>query len=108
MTKRAAKLGTAAVLCALAVTLLAGFGAAPDVVRLRPATKRPPELPIALFSHEEHRPIGCHGCHPGLFSTPRPRVTHAAMKVGHYCGACHDGKRAAAVAKLECRSCHAK
>lgn len=93
----------------LAVALLAAFAAAPDGVRLRRGSeKRPKDLPTATFFHSAHGTLQCYGCHPGIFTSPRPRVTHKEMKQGRYCGACHNGRSAVDVKKLECRSCHVR
>lgn len=89
--------------------VLAGFAAAPDVVYLDSAAREPRKAPPpARFSHGEHRAFGCYECHPGLFSTPRTRVTHADMKQGVACGACHDGRAARSFQELGCKSCHTK
>ena len=93
-------------LAALGVLLLSGFGAAPDVVVLGPKGPHAP-VPPALFSHQGH-PLPCHQCHPGLYSPPPVRLTHAQMSAGQSCGACHQGERAVAIGKLPCQQCHVK
>lgn len=93
----------------VAAALFAGFAAAPDVVYLDAASRQPRKSPPpARFSHGEHRAFGCYECHPGLFSAPRTRVTHADMKRGLACGACHDGGHARSFKELGCQSCHTK
>ncbi len=59
-----------------------------------------------VFVHGPHTAkMPCKTCHTRLFRTGRNRpVTMAEMEKGRSCGACHDGRRAFALA--ECHRCH--
>ncbi len=59
-----------------------------------------------IFVHAPHtKRMGCGQCHPRLFRTGRNRpVTMAEMEKGKSCGACHEGRRAFALA--DCSRCH--
>ena len=60
-----------------------------------------------LFKHTVHlqKKSECSPCHNTLFKTgSNPRVSMAAMEKGKSCGACHNGKKAFALA--ECSKCH--
>ena len=96
-----------------AVGLLTAFAVAPDRVLLRSgmataAKEKARKQPRASFSHVEHDGLRCYFCHPALFSSPRPQITHQAMKRGQYCGACHTGTFARTPKQLGCKACHAK
>jgi c(7)-type cytochrome triheme protein len=82
--------------------------AIPATVRIPRAKDHRPFPPAAraVFSHRAHEPLRCFQCHPGLFPQARLAFTHAAMDQGRFCGGCHDGRRASAVATLTCESCH--
>jgi c(7)-type cytochrome triheme protein len=58
------------------------------------------------FVHEPHtKKLICSTCHPRLFKPGRnPPVSMAAMENGKSCGACHQGKKAFALA--DCSRCH--
>lgn len=94
----------------VAVAVLAAFAVAPDRVLLRSgkAKAKRRKQPVATFSHVEHDALRCFYCHPALFSSPRPHITHSAMKRGQYCGACHNGLFAPTQKQLGCKACHAK
>jgi c(7)-type cytochrome triheme protein len=97
----------------VAVALLAVAGAAmaaayPATLRLpRREPNRAPAVPNALFSHRGHAAMGCQACHPTIFPQGRVTFTHEDMKAGKYCGACHDGGVAFAIAGTACGGCHA-
>ena len=60
-----------------------------------------------LFKHSVHlqKTSDCSACHNSLFKTgANPRASMADMEKGKSCGACHDGKKAFALA--ECSRCH--
>jgi c(7)-type cytochrome triheme protein len=82
--------------------------ALPATVRIPRAKDHRPGAPgaNALFSHRTHAPQHCYQCHPGLFPQALVPFTHADMDRGRFCGACHDGQRADAVASYRCESCH--
>jgi c(7)-type cytochrome triheme protein len=98
----------------LVALLLAGLGAPlvalaiPATVRIPRAKDHRPFPPAAraVFSHRAHEPLRCFQCHPGLFPQARLAFTHAAMDEGRFCGGCHDGRRASAVAAFTCETCH--
>jgi c(7)-type cytochrome triheme protein len=98
-------------LAAAALVLLAAaaFGAGfPATLRLpRRDPGRAPGVPAALFSHRGHAAFGCQACHPTLFPQAPAAFTHEEMKAGRYCGACHDGGVAFAIAGAACGGCHA-
>lgn len=78
----------------------------PQDVRLPPLEPRKRPAP-ALFSHWRHAEQQCFNCHPAVFAQQRFGFTHAQMKEGRYCAACHDGKRGKAISAMTCESCHA-
>ena len=106
------------VLAIAAVALICGLGTfagAQDMPRL-PAgvamTQSGDSPGQVTFKHETHvdaaKPM-CTSCHPREFrilkeSAPRPRITHTEMDKGHYCGSCHNGKKAFALD--DCAACH--
>ena len=79
-----------------------------------PARLRIPQLaqrsapPAAQFSHVQHGQLQCYVCHPSVFPQAPLGFSHAEMKQGRYCGACHDGIAAAAIARMACEDCHAR
>jgi c(7)-type cytochrome triheme protein len=82
----------------------------PARVRIPRAAQARPFAPAARaqFSHPAHEPLRCFQCHPGLFPQAAFAFTHAEMDRGRFCGGCHDGQRATAIAKLACETCHAR
>lgn len=103
--------GGARITVAAALLGMAGaaFGAAfPATLRVpRRDPHQAPGLPTALFSHRGHGAFGCQACHPTIFPQARATFTHEDMKAGRYCGACHDGGTAFAIAGAACGGCHA-
>ena len=91
------------------------FAGSQDVPRLPAPIKmtRTGDSPgHVVFKHETHvdasKPA-CTTCHPREFSIlkasrRRAAITHDGMDKGHYCGACHDGKKA--FARDDCTACH--
>jgi c(7)-type cytochrome triheme protein len=61
---------------------------------------------VAQFSHAAHQPLRCFQCHPAVFPQAPLAFDHAAMDAGRFCGSCHEGQRAPAVASYSCESCH--
>ena len=64
-----------------------------------------------LFDGRKHAGKGyvCKDCHPGLFSMKfgAAKITHAALKQGQYCGACHNGTLGfSTVDEGRCFACH--
>ncbi len=63
-----------------------------------------------VFRHTTHdtAELRCTTCHTRLFPFRRAtEITHAAMREGRQCGACHDGRRAFGTeAEGDCRRCH--
>ncbi len=82
--------------------------AIPATVRIPRAREARPFAPPAraLFSHMVHQPQRCYQCHPTVFPQAPLPFTHADMDQGRFCGACHDGLKAAAVSTYRCESCH--
>ncbi len=74
--------------------------------KVREITYKVKETGPVAFSHKGHlRTMQCNSCHSRLFKTgPNPRTTMAEMTKGKSCGACHNGKKAFAVA--DCAKCH--
>jgi len=64
------------------------------------------ETGITVFSHKRHlKGYQCSACHTKLYAVgPNKHVSMTAMEKGKSCGACHDGKKAFAVAA--CVKCH--
>jgi c(7)-type cytochrome triheme protein len=83
--------------------------AMPDAVRIPIVTPTPGRTPAAaaLFRHGTHGQFSCMGCHPSIFPRERVGFTHADMQAGRFCGACHDGRGAFAIADAACEECHA-
>jgi c(7)-type cytochrome triheme protein len=86
---------------------VAGF-ALPGRLRIPKLAPHPPGTPAAaaLFSHVRHAAMPCYMCHPSIFPQAPLGFTHAEMRQGRYCGACHDGLEASAIEKLACQECH--
>lgn len=64
-----------------------------------------------MFDGRKHAEKGyvCKDCHQGLFSMKHgtAKMTHAELKQGHYCGACHNGTLAfSTVDQGKCFACH--
>jgi c(7)-type cytochrome triheme protein len=64
-----------------------------------------------LFDGRKHAEKGyvCKDCHHGLFSMKygTAKITHAELKKGQYCGACHNGNLAFSTADQgKCFACH--
>ena len=64
-----------------------------------------------LFDGKKHAEKGyvCKDCHHGLFSMKygTAKITHAELKQGQYCGACHNGTLAfSTVDQGKCFACH--
>ncbi|HVU51841.1 MAG TPA: c(7)-type cytochrome triheme domain-containing protein [Polyangia bacterium] len=106
--RRARGLARGLVVAAL-LTAAAALGAAfPATLRIpRRDPKAAPALPAALFSHRAHASMGCQVCHPSVFPQAPTAFAHDDMKAGRYCGACHDGGVAFAIAGAACGGCHA-
>jgi len=58
------------------------------------------------FSHKKHTGSHeCGACHPGLYKIGKSNIVGmAAMEKGKSCGACHNGRKAFAIA--QCSRCH--
>jgi c(7)-type cytochrome triheme protein len=84
--------------------------AIPAALRIPRARDARPWAPAAraVFSHRSHEPLRCYQCHPSFFPQALVPFTHAEMDQGRFCGGCHDGQRATAVAALPCEGCHAR
>jgi c(7)-type cytochrome triheme protein len=85
------------------IALGAAFPAALRIPRRPPGTPLPPR---ALFSHRGHQSFGCYACHPAVFPQAAVGFTHAEMREGKFCGRCHDGGGAFAIATADCARCH--
>lgn len=115
MSRVSSDLRRSAGLGALLGLVLAAFGAwapavasMPDAVRIPPLSPHPGGIPAApaLFRHSTHAQTTCYGCHPSVFPRSPLGFTHAAMQAGEFCGSCHDGRAAFAVATAKCEACH--
>lgn len=94
----------AAVLLGTATAIAAAY---PAVLRIpRREAGKMPALPEAMFSHRTHGAFGCYGCHPSTFPQAAVGFTHDDMNKGRFCGRCHDGQVAFAVAGTVCARCH--
>lgn len=91
-------------LFASAAVFAAAFPAVLRIPRRNPAAALVP--PPALFSHRTHQTFGCNSCHPSLFPQALAGFTHAEMRDGRFCGRCHDGGIAFAIAGAACARCH--
>jgi c(7)-type cytochrome triheme protein len=107
--RRFAGAGRVVVAAVLLASGAAALGAAfPATLRVpRRDPRQAPGVPCALFSHRGHAAMGCQTCHPAVFPQARVGFTHEDMKAGRYCGACHDGDIAFAIAGAACGGCHA-
>jgi len=75
--------------------------------KVKDITFKVKETGPVLFKHSLHlqENSDCSACHNSLFKTgANPRVSMADMEKGKSCGACHNGKKAFALA--ECSKCH--
>lgn len=83
---------------------------APESVRIPKVKEHPSTDPpdAALFSHWSHSEFSCFACHPSIFPKRRKGFTHADMKQGRFCGACHNGERAWSPGAdgVDCETCH--
>jgi c(7)-type cytochrome triheme protein len=84
----------------------------PDGLPLPQSADSPAQVTFNHVTHVDEAKPACTTCHPSLFrilpkGSPRPKatITHAAMEKGELCGACHDGKKAFALAD-DCTLCH--
>jgi c(7)-type cytochrome triheme protein len=106
VTRALGRLVVAAVLAGGAgIAVAAAFPATLRVPRRDPG--KAPGVPPALFSHRSHGSLGCQACHPAIFPQALVGFTHEEMKAGRFCGACHDGSAAFAIAGAACGGCHA-
>jgi len=102
--RRRSLLVTLAVLLTAASALAAAY---PSALRIpRRDAGRAPAVPAALFSHRAHAATGCFTCHPSTFPQAPVGFTHEEMSRGKFCGRCHDGGVAFAVAGTACGKCH--
>jgi c(7)-type cytochrome triheme protein len=101
------KIGVPLAALALAPLLAVAIPATVRIPRSEKARRGAPPA-AALFSHRTHEPLRCHRCHPGIFPQALVAFTHQEMDEGRYCGACHDGRRATAIAAYACQRCHAE
>ena len=91
-------------LLASSAALAAAFPAVLRIPRRNLDVQSPPR---ALFSHRAHEAFGCYACHPSIF--PQQTLvafTHQEMTEGKFCGRCHDGRTAFAIAGTACSRCH--
>lgn len=88
----------------LASTALAA--AFPGVLRIPRPAGGPAVPPPAAFSHRVHQSHGCFACHPSVFPQGPLSFTHEDMRQGRFCGHCHDGQAASAIAGTACGRCH--
>ncbi len=77
----------------------------PDEVRIPQGRPRPAPA-AARFSHWQHGAYRCYACHPAIFPQALVPFTHADMNEGRFCGRCHDGREAEAIAGQRCEVCH--
>jgi c(7)-type cytochrome triheme protein len=109
VTRRPSWLAPPLVVGTLFVSAAVVFAAAAVPATLRLPRRDPshaPGVPAALFSHRGHAAFGCQACHPSMFPQSSVAFTHEEMKTGRYCGACHDGNVAFAIAGAACGGCH--
>lgn len=94
----------------LLVALLAGVGVAVEGdIRFQRKGGVAVEMPPALFPHWVHRiRYKCYVCHDSIFQMKAGAndVSMDAIGQGKFCGACHNGKTAFAVAFETCGRCH--
>ena len=101
---RSRRLGALLILLVSSAALGAAFPAVLRIPRRDPGVPYPPQ---ALFSHRAHATFGCYACHPSIF--PQQTLvgfTHQEMSEGKFCGRCHDGRTAFAIAGSACARCH--
>lgn len=101
---RAQRVAVALALLVSSAALGAAFPALLRIPRRNPTSPYPPR---ALFSHRTHESFGCYACHPSIF--PQQTLvgfTHQEMSEGKFCGRCHQGRTAFAVAGTACTKCH--
>jgi c(7)-type cytochrome triheme protein len=103
VSRHARRIAWAALLAAVPVVALAA--AFPASLRIPPRAARPMPAP-ALFSHRTHATFGCQACHPTTFPQAAAGFSHREMSEGRFCGGCHDGRLAFAVAGAACTRCH--
>ena len=99
--------GRLALAAALLVSSVAVAASFPAVLRIPRRDPKVPYPPPALFSHRAHESFGCYACHPSIF--PQQALvgfTHQEMSEGKFCGRCHDGRAAFAIAGAACARCH--
>jgi len=82
----------------------------PGRIRITRTADSPGQVVFNHASHVDANEPACTSCHPREFhilkaSQRRAPITHADMDKGHYCGACHDGKKAFA-RDDDCTACH--
>ena len=65
-----------------------------------------------VFNHEKHVAANghrCSGCHFGVLQMEKgsQKMNMSMMTKGHFCGTCHNGKKAFDVAdRAQCKRCH--
>lgn len=64
-----------------------------------------------IYQHDAHvvkAGLKCSDCHYKLYSTmgSKKKTTMPEMEKGQSCGACHNGTKAFAVTKENCKKCH--
>ena len=96
----------AMLLVASTVALGAGFPAILRIPPKHPESPRP--VPAASFSHRAHQSFGCFACHPSVFPQAPLGFAHDDMRQGQFCGQCHQGEIAFAIAGATCTRCHAR
>jgi c(7)-type cytochrome triheme protein len=92
-------------------TLIISAGNAPAVGPDKTITWAGGGKGAVLFDGRKHAERGrvCKDCHPGLFTKKygTAKITHAVLKQGRYCGACHNGNLAfSTVDQTKCFECH--
>lgn len=82
----------------------------PGELKLTQSGDSPGPVIFNHISHVDSDKPSCTSCHPREFrilksdAGKRPAITHEQMEKGHFCGTCHDGKKAFAME--DCTSCH--
>ena len=111
-------LGTWRGMGVVAVVAIVGFILVPPSAMTMPESVRIPivephgtgEPPdAALFSHWTHSQYQCYECHPSIFPQRKLGFTHADMRQGKFCAACHDGNLAWHFeddSSISCETCH--
>ena len=95
-----------AAVLALSISSVALGAAFPAVLRIPRKNAEVAVPPRALFSHRTHQSFGCYSCHPAVFPQALVGFTHEEMQAGKFCGHCHDGQTAFAIAGTACTRCH--